>query len=187
MHHPITRLAAGDFRDDVTGLAGLLADVVAGGASLGFVLPFGRAEAAAWWRAQEPAVADGGLRLWVARTSEGVTGPTGIVGVIGLALERKPNGGHRAEIVKLMVHPGARGHGLGRALLGTAERAAAEAGVALLLLDTETGSTADRLYPAAGWARYGVVPGYAADPAGSLKDCSFYYKRLGAPARPTAV
>ncbi|MFI7442800.1 GNAT family N-acetyltransferase [Nonomuraea indica] len=173
--HTITRLTAGDFHDAVEALAGLLTDVVADGASLGFVLPFGRDEAAAWWRAQEPAVADGSLRLWVARTGGGIGG---IAGVVGLALERKPNGSHRAEIVKLMVHPGARGHGLGRTLLGTAERAAVAAGVTLLLLDTETGSAADRLYPAAGWARYGVVPGYAADPAGTPRDCSFYYKRL---------
>ncbi|MFG3438874.1 GNAT family N-acetyltransferase [Nonomuraea sp. NPDC047897] len=168
----ITRLTAGDVRDELESLAGLLADVVAGGASLGFVLPFGRGEAAAWWRAQEPAVADGSLMLWAARASDG------IVGTVGLVLARKPNGSHRAEIVKLMVHPGARGDGLGRALLGAAERAAAATGVSLLLLDTETGSTADRLYPAAGWARYGVVPGYATDPAGTLRDCSFYYKRL---------
>ena len=46
------------------------------------------------------------------------------------------------------------------------------------MLDTETGSVADHLYGAAGWIRYGIVPGYAADPAGTLQDCSFYYKEL---------
>jgi GNAT superfamily N-acetyltransferase len=77
-----------------------------------------------------------------------------------------------------MVHQAARGRGLGRALLATAERAAAASGVTLLLLDTATGGAAERLYQAAGWTRFGVVPGYATDPDGKLEDSSFFYKRL---------
>jgi GNAT superfamily N-acetyltransferase len=173
MPYTITRLSAEDFRDNVRELAGLLSDTVAGGASLGFLAPLGQDAAAAWWRAREPAVADGGLAVWVAR------GPGGVDGTVSLAFEGKANGRHRAEVVKLMVHRRARGRGLGRGLLAAAEGAAAEAGVTLLLLDTETGSDADHLYGAAGWTRYGLVPGYAADPAGTLRDCSFYYKRLG--------
>jgi len=69
--------------------------------------------------------------------------------------------------------------GLGRALLRTAEQGAAAAGLTLLVLDTVAGSPADHLYGSAGWTRYGVVPGYAADPSGVLEDVSFYYKRLG--------
>jgi GNAT superfamily N-acetyltransferase len=117
-------------------------------------------------------VADGGLSVWVAR------GPDGITGTVSLSLERKPNGRHRAEIVKLMVHRDARGQGLGGALLARAERAAARAGATLLLLDTVVGSAAEHLYRTASWTRYGIVPDYAADPAGSLEDCSFYYKQL---------
>ncbi|WP_189240296.1 GNAT family N-acetyltransferase [Planomonospora parontospora] len=173
MPYTITRLSVEDFRDSVRELAGLLCDTVAGGASLGFLAPLDRDAAEAWWRAREPAVTDGGLAVWVSR------GPGGVDGTVSLAFEAKANGRHRAEVVKLMVHPRARGRGLGRGLLAAAERAAAEAGATLLLLDTETGSDADRLYGAAGWTRYGVVPDYAADPAGSLRDCSFYYKRLG--------
>ncbi|GAA2899993.1 GNAT family N-acetyltransferase [Streptosporangium fragile] len=171
--HTITRLSADDFRDSVKGLAGLLSDVVAGGASLGFLSPFDQSSAAGWWHAQAPAVAGGDLVIWISHDLERVNG------TISLALERKPNGRHRAEIVKLMVHPHARGRGLARALLATAEQAAVRAGVTLLLLDTETGSAADHLYHATGWTRYGIVPDYAADPAGSLKDCSFFYKTLG--------
>ncbi|HYN94710.1 MAG TPA: GNAT family N-acetyltransferase [Pilimelia sp.] len=167
----ITRLSAADFAGSVAGLADLLTAVVASGASLGFRAPFGRDEAAAWWRAQEPAVVAGRLTVWVA----------GHAGTVSLVREAKPNGRHRGEVVKLMVHPDARGRGLGRALLRTAERAAAQAGATLLLLDTETGSAADRLYLAAGWIRYGIVPDYAADPGGSLRDCSFYYKALPPP------
>ncbi|PRX96717.1 GNAT family N-acetyltransferase [Allonocardiopsis opalescens] len=172
--HTIVRLSAADFARSVKALADLFAEVVADGASLGFVLPFGQEEAADWWRSRQEAVAAGTLAVWAAH------GPGGLAGTIGLARETRPNGRHRAEVVKLMVHPAARGQGLGRALLATAERAAAQDGAALLLLDTETGSPAERLYLGAGWTRYGVVPDYAAEPGGALRDCSFYYKHLAA-------
>ncbi|MFR9722181.1 N-acetyltransferase family protein [Streptomyces sp. MS19] len=169
----IVRPAARDFAAAVPGLADLFADVVADGASLGFVAPFGRAAAEAWWTEQGAAVVDGGLTIWTAEEDGR------IVGTVSLARNPKPNGRHRAEIVKLMVHPDARGRGLARALLARAEQAAADEGFGLLLLDTETGSPAERLYLSAGWIRYGVVPAYAADPAGALKDCSFFYRTLG--------
>jgi ribosomal protein S18 acetylase RimI-like enzyme len=177
--HTITRLSAEDFRASVKSLADLLVDAVTGGASLGFRTPFDQDAAAAWWHAQQPAVTDGGLTVWVGH------GPHGMAGTVSLVRERKPNGRHRAEIVKLMVHRDARGQGLARALLATAEQAAARAGITLLLLDTATGTAADHLYRDTGWTRYGIVPGYAADPAGTLEDCSFYYKRL-APSPPRA-
>lgn len=168
----ITRLDTDAFAAAVPWLAELLADTVAGGASLGFLAPLDREAAAHWWRAQLSSVADGSRTVWVSH------GPDGLSGTVSLALEQKANGRHRGEIVKLMVHRDARGRGLARALLGVAEEAAVRAGATLLLLDTETGSAADHLYRAAGWTRYGIVPDYAADPAGSLQDCSFYYKRL---------
>lgn len=170
--YTVTRLSADDFREDVTGLAELLTDTVAGGSSLGFLSPFDRDSAVAWWRTRQPAVADGSLAIWVTR------GPAGIAGTVSLALERKPNGRHRAEVLKLMVHRDSRGRGLGRTLLATAEHAAVRAGATLLILDTESGSAAEHLYRAAGWTRFGIVPGYAADPAGRLQDCSFFYKQL---------
>ncbi|MGR8009682.1 GNAT family N-acetyltransferase [Streptomyces hypolithicus] len=169
----ISRLSPQEFCAGVPELAALLVDTVAGGASVGFRAPFGPAPASAWWSAQQSAVDAGSLRVWGAR------GPGGrLVGTFSLALSPKPNSRHRAELVKLMVHRDARGRGLGRVLLTTAETAAADAGVALLVLDTETDSPADRLYRAAGWTRYGLVPDYAADPSGRLQPCSFYYKKL---------
>ncbi|MFI7134120.1 GNAT family N-acetyltransferase [Nonomuraea sp. NPDC050153] len=170
----IERLSAEDFDAAVKELARLLVDAVDSGASVGFVVPFDHEEAAAWWRAQAPAVADGSLMVWVCRDGGALSG------TIGLALARKPNARHRAEIVKLMVHRDARGRGLSRALLATAERAALAAGTDLLLLDTETGSTAEHVYLTGGWTRYGVVPDYAGSPDGTLQDCSFFYKRLTA-------
>ncbi|WP_240796714.1 GNAT family N-acetyltransferase [Streptomyces sp. RFCAC02] len=167
------RLDGAGFAAAVDGLAGLFAEVVAQGASLGFVTPFGRDEAAAWWRSRGAAVADGTLTVWVARGAGGA-----VDGTVGLERSPKPNGRHRAEIVKLMVRPAARGRGLGRALLAAAEDAAVAEGRTLLLLDTETDSPAERLYAGAGWTRHGVVPAYAADPSGVLRDCSFFHKRI---------
>ncbi|GAA3507754.1 GNAT superfamily N-acetyltransferase [Streptosporangium album] len=169
---PITRLPADEFRENIKSLADLLVDVVAEGYSLGFLAPFDQDAAAAWWRDQQPAVDGGGLRVWAAH------GPDGIIATACLVLEDRPAGRHRAEIVKIMVHPDARGRGLGRALLATAERAAAEAGITLLLLDTVSGTAAEHLYTSAGWKRYGVVPGYAADPHGTLQESGFFYKQL---------
>jgi len=168
----IERLTAETFAGGVGQLAHVLADVVAGGASVGFRAPFGSDAAAGWWRGRAPGVADGSLAVWAA------TGPAGIIGTVSLAFVDKPNGRHRAELLKLMVHRDARGQGLGRALLETAERAAADAGITLLLLDTASGSPAERLYETAGWIRYGIVPDYASDPAGTLEPCSFFYKSL---------
>jgi GNAT superfamily N-acetyltransferase len=105
-----------------------------------------------------------------------------VLGTVSLAFAAKPNSRHRAELVKLMVRREARGQGLGRGLLATAETAAVAAGVTLLHLDTETGSPAEHLYRSAGWTPAGTVPDYAATPEGVLRPTTIYYKRLTAPA-----
>jgi GNAT superfamily N-acetyltransferase len=171
----VSRLDAAGLLDLLPRLAGLLTDAVDGGASVGFLAPLGHAEAAAWWRERADAVATGRLAVWAAHDGDHVTG------TVGLALPDKPNSRHRAELVKLIVHRHARGKGLGRRLLTTAERAAAEAGITLLHLDTETDSPAERLYTSAGWTRLGAIPDYAASPDGELRPTTIYFKRLGAP------
>ncbi|MFG3210499.1 GNAT family N-acetyltransferase [Streptomyces tendae] len=163
------------------GLAGLLTDTVAGGASVGFLAPLGHAEAVDWWRERAAAVAAGRLAVWVAREGERVTG------TVSLALPDKPNSRHRGELVKLMVSREARGRGLGRRLLTTVEDAAAAAGLTLLHLDTETDSPAEHLYRSAGWTRAGTIPDYAADPGGELRPTTLYFKQVGVPAAAAAV
>lgn len=86
-------------------------------------------------------VTAGDLPVWTARRQDGA-----LAGTVGLALTRKANGTHRAEIVKLMVHPGSRRQGLAARLPATAEQTARRHGVSLLLLDTEAGSDAEALY-----------------------------------------
>ncbi|MFF4394656.1 GNAT family N-acetyltransferase [Streptomyces sp. NPDC001480] len=174
----ILRWNDGQVRDGTAGLAGLLADTVAGGASVGFLAPLDPGQAAAWWRERAAAVAAGHLAVWAA-----LDGAGRVTGTVSLAFPDKPNSRHRAELVKLMVHRDARGQGLGRELLATAEQAAGAAGITLLHLDTETGSPAEHLYRSAGWTRAGVIPDYAASPAGVLRPTTLYYKHLPAAAR----
>ncbi|MFG2292208.1 GNAT family N-acetyltransferase [Streptomyces sp. NPDC048603] len=171
----ITPLDAAGLRAHRDELAGLLLAVVAGGASLGFLAGLDHAGAAAWWDSLEPAVTDGALALWVSRT-EGPDGPGPVDGTVSWYRESKPNGRHRAELRKLMVHPEARGRGTGRALLAEAEAAAARAGVVLLFLDTETGSGAEQVYRNAGWTEAGTIPDYATDPAGNLRPTTLFWK-----------
>ncbi|MGW7203556.1 N-acetyltransferase family protein [Streptomyces sp. NPDC054837] len=172
----VTRLDASEVLDRLNALAGLMADTVDGGASIGFLGPLDHAEATAWWKERAAGVAAGSLAIWAAHDGERV------VGTVSLVFPDKPNSRHRAELVKLMVHRDARGHGLGRRLLTTAEEAAAASGVTLLHLDTETDSPAEHLYTTAGWTRAGVIPDYAADPAGVLRPTTLYFKQLGAAA-----
>ncbi|KRC98172.1 MULTISPECIES: GNAT family N-acetyltransferase [unclassified Streptomyces] len=169
-----TRLDAPRLLADARELAGLLIDTVDGGASVGFLAPLDRADAVAWWRERAQQVAAGRLAVWAALDGDRV------VGTVSLAFADKPNSRHRAELVKLMVHRDARGRGLARTLLGTAEKAAAAAGVTLLHLDTETDSPAERLYRATGWTRAGTVPDYAANPYGVLRPTTLYYKHVAA-------
>ncbi|TDQ52923.1 GNAT family N-acetyltransferase [Actinorugispora endophytica] len=168
----IVRLSSEDLAAVAAELAGVLSDVVEGGNSVGFLAPLDPGAAEEWWKGLEPAVAGGRVLVWAARRDGRIEG------TVQLRLNDMPNGSHRAEVAKLMVRRRARGAGLGRALLAAAERAAGEAGVTLLVLDTETGSPAERLYRADGWTRVGVIPDYAADPAGVLRSTTYFYKLL---------
>jgi GNAT superfamily N-acetyltransferase len=173
----IARLSAEELRAARGQFADLLVDVVDGGGSLGFLAPLDHASAAAWWDSQIPALAEGDLAVWAARDGDRITG------TVGLRRERWATGRHRAYVVKLMVRRAHRGRGIARRLLAATEAEAAATGLSLLVLDTETGSPAERLYQAAGWTVAGTVPGYAADPSGALRSSTFYFKTLSMPDR----
>ncbi len=165
-------LSAEQLHAHADALGELLVDAVEGGASVGFLAGLDLAAAARWWRDRAPDVAAGRLATWVVRDGER------LAGTVSLAYADKANARHRAELVKLLVHRGARGRGLGRSLLARAEREAARSGVTLLLLDTQTDSPAASLYASAGWTPLGVLPDHAADPRGVLRPTTFFYKRL---------
>jgi ribosomal protein S18 acetylase RimI-like enzyme len=149
-------------------LATILADCVQGGASVGFVLPFTAIEAEAYWR-------QAATRMDVLLV--GGHGPR-IDGTVSLKFAEFPNGRHRAEVVKLLVHRGARGQGLATALMATLEEEARAAGRTTLVLDTDSNSDAVRLYRGLGWGESGSVPRYSLAPDGRLKATTFMYKLL---------
>ena len=168
----IVSLAA-PIADDALGeLADVLADCVAGGASVSFMAPFPSAQALAFFRKVEGSVAKGDTVL-LAASLKGK-----IVGTVQLGLDTPPNQPHRAEIKKMLVHRRARGHGIGTALMARAEEEARRLGRWLLVLDTVPGENGHRLYLRCGWQQSGIVPNYALFPDGSLCDTAFMWKRL---------
>ena len=156
------------------GLAELLLDVVEGGASVGFMLPLPRERAVAHAEASLHS-AERGERIVLVAVDE----DDAIVGSVQVALALPDNQLHRADVAKMQVHRRARRRGLGEALVRAAEAAALEAGRDLLVLDTVTGSDAERLYARLGWQRVGEVPDYALWPQGGRCGTTFFYRRLG--------
>ncbi|MCY1079423.1 GNAT family N-acetyltransferase [Archangium lansingense] len=86
---------------------------------------------------------------------------TTIMGTAQVVLATPENQPHRGDIAKMQVRWSARRRGLGTALMRAAEAAAREAGKTLLVLDTVSGSDAERLCERLGWQRCGEIPGYA--------------------------
>lgn len=157
----------------IPGLAALLAATVDGGASIGFLAPMPLTEAADWWRDVASRLGED-RRAWAALDDDGER----VLGTVQLVRASAPNSRHRGDIAKLMVHPDARGRGLARTLLKTAEDEARGMGITLLILDTETGSPAETLYAADGWIRVGEIPDYASDPHGRLHPTTVFRKPL---------
>ena len=152
-------------------VAALVRDAVDDGASIGFVEPLGDEELAAFVE-QGAAELDGGSRI-VLLALAGAE----LVGMVQLELARKSNARHRAEVQKLIVHTGARRHGLGRRLMAAIEAAALADGRTLLVLDTATGA-AEELYRAAGYTEIGAIPRYAGVPSGELVATTIFAKEL---------
>ena len=152
-------------------LAEVLADCVAGGASVSFMLPFSRDDAAAYFEKVVASVAHNETVLVAARLNGR------IVGTVQLGLDMPPNQPHRADIRKLLVHRSARNHGIGAALMARAETEAKARGRTLLVLDT-AGVEAERLYLRTGWQRVGVIPDYAMWPAGGFCATTYFWKKL---------
>jgi hypothetical protein len=154
----VTRLDATGLDAALPDLAAVLHACVLDGASVGFVLPFASAEAAAFWRdTVRPPLAAG------RRTLLSVRDGSRIAGTVQLLHDTPPNQPHRAEVAKLLVHPAHRRRGLARALMAAAEAEARALGRSLLTLDTRTGDPAERLYAGLGFVRAGVIPGWCRD------------------------
>lgn len=168
----LTRLDAGAAAAHQTALAEVLIDAVAAGASVGYLPPLDEAVARAFWESVQAAVARSERLLWAAFQDQT------LAGTVQLDLVQKPNGLHRAEVMKLLVHTAFRRRGLGRVLMLTAEAAARELGRTTLVLDTLAGEPSELLYQALGWQVAGQIPQFARTGDGGLYPTVVYYKLL---------
>jgi GNAT superfamily N-acetyltransferase len=168
----IRRLGVTEAHAQLDGLAGVLADCVAGGASVSYLAPFSHEQARAAFEAVAAEV-EQGRRLLLAAFAEGR-----LVGTVQVILALPPNQPHRGEIAKLLVHRSARKRGIAQLLMERAESEARSEGKTLLVLDTVTGDAAERLYTRLGWTRVGVIPGYALYPDRRPCDTTIFWKAL---------
>ena len=168
----VRMLDAAGVRQHAAQLRALLLDAVAHGASVGFVMPLGEAQADAYWSEVANAVG-AGSRIVLVGWREHV-----LTGTVQLDLCMKPNGSNRAEVQKLLVHSGARRGGVATALMQALEMQALALRRGLLFLDTEAGSDAEALYQRLGYTRVGELPEYCATPGGAWRATAIYYKTL---------
>ena len=171
---PLVIRRAASTLDEAEALADMLLDCVEGGASIGFMDPLPRARAVAFWEGVLALAARGERLVLVAEDADSGF----LVGTVQLVLAMPDNQPHRADVAKMMVHRRARRRGVGAALLQAIEGEARAAGRTLLVLDTVTGSPAERLYVRHGWPRCGDIPGYALFPRGGLCSTTVFYRDL---------
>jgi len=149
----------------------VLSACVRDGASVGFINNDPE-PMANFWQSAIADLASGEKQLLVARQQQR------IVGTVIVEFCRKPNGNHRAEIAKLLVHPVARRQGIARELLARAEQLAQQEGKTLLVLDTRTGDVAEQLYLAQNWQVSGQIPAFARSTENQLDATTVMYKLL---------
>jgi acetyltransferase len=81
-----------------------------------------------------------------------------LVGAVFLRRGPKATVRHRADVVRLMVHPDLQGRGWGKALLDTVVAHATTIGLEQLLLAARGGTTLPEFYEKQGWTQVGLFP-----------------------------
>lgn len=168
MHEEVQLIEITSIDQHIHELSKLLIEVVGDGASIGFLPPLSYDEAVDYWRG----VIKSDNILWIA-----VCGDE-LMGTVQLDLCSKPNGLHRAEIVKLMVHSSYRQRGIARSLMLHAENYAKQDHRALLVLDTREGDPSNKLYLSLGYLEAGRIPQFAKSANGELDATVLYYKMI---------
>jgi ribosomal protein S18 acetylase RimI-like enzyme len=169
----IEQLSATQAQPLLAALTEVLQGCVADGASVGFIDAGDRAAMERFWQDKIYSLASGDNQLLVA-WQQGV-----IVATVMVGFSAMPNGRHRAEISKLLVHPSARRQGIARRLMQQAEQLAVEQGKTLLVLDTRSGDVATDLYLSLDWQIAGSIPLYAESTEGALDATTVMYKVVG--------
>ena len=168
----VRRLSAAEGREYLGALAEVLTDCVDGGASVSFMAPFSKPAAERFFESILKEVEAGGRILLAAFID------SQLVGTVQIVTATPPNQLHRADVAKLLVLRSARVQGIGTRLMKHVEEAAGLAGKTLLVLDTVTGGSAEKLYTRLGWTRVGVIPKYALFPDGAWCDTTIFYKDI---------
>lgn len=168
----VERLDAEQLSKHLPELVEIFRDVVNNGAAVGYLPPLSSQEAQEYWLSIMPEIADQTRLLLIASLDQR------LVGTVQLALATRPNGLHRAEVQKLLVHSQYRQQGIGRALMESLEKHARTADRSLLVLDTRRGDAGEQLYLKLGYIEAGSIPGYARSADGSLHDTVVFYRQL---------
>lgn len=151
-------------------LADILVGVVESGFSVGFMSPYSRAEARAYWTKCLEHAAEGG-RVVLGAHEDGR-----LIGTASLVTDLPPNQPHRADVCKVLTL--ARGRGVGEALMHAIEAEARARGRWLLVLDAVSDDLGARLYRRMGWTEVGEIPDFALMPDGAPCPTTFFFKRL---------
>ncbi|MDQ6666559.1 MAG: GNAT family N-acetyltransferase [Acidobacteriota bacterium] len=168
----IRGLSAAEGRQYLAALAEVLLDCVEGGASVSFMASLSKTAAESFFEKSLKGV-ENGERILLAAFID-----SKLVGTVQILTAMPPNQPHRADIAKLLVLRSARARGVGTRLMEYVEKASRNAGKTLLVLDTVTGGSAEKLYLRLGWTRVGVIPNYALFPDGRPCDTTFFWKDL---------
>jgi GNAT superfamily N-acetyltransferase len=168
----VRRLTPAEAREQLDALAGVLADCVDGGASVGYMAPFTHADARAAFDAFVRD-AEQERRIILGAFDDGA-----LIGTAQLVVAVPPNQPHRAEVARVLVHRSARRRGVAQRLMEQVEQEARTEGKTLLVLDAVTGGDAARLYERLGWNTVGVIPGYALYPDGRVCDTTVFWKTV---------
>ena len=163
-------ISATEAQQKLRELGDVLQACVKDGASVGFTNPDDRQAIDRFWENKANGLASQDCELLIARDNESLVG-TVIINYCGM-----PNGSHRAEISKLLVHPHARRQGIARQLMNQAEQRAWDKGISLLVLDTRSGDVASKLYLSLGWQIAGSIPCYARSIENTLDATTYMYK-----------
>lgn len=153
----------------------VIAAVVELGGAVGWLAVPDEAETAAFLDEQLALAARGDGAVCVVR-AEGEAAAFGVWNRYTAAVVRQ-----NAEIRKVMVHPGARGRGLGKVVVEALTEHATRAGVEVLVLDARGNNhAAHALYESLGWQWCGAIPDFIAVGA-ERWDRVFYAKRVNTP------
>jgi len=145
-------------------------DCVAGGASVSFMASLTQSSAESFFAGVLEAVQRSERILLAAFDG------SELVGTVQIVTATPDNQPHRADIAKLLVLRSARGQGVATLLMQHVEEVSRLIGKTLLVLDTVTGGSAEKLYLRLGWTRCGVIPNYALFPDGTWCDTTIFWK-----------